>query len=498
MGYYENPPMLNLSRGTEKITAGIMDAANSISNALIRRGDNKREEEKQRKLSVQRIQEEKNRVDLFYADQLSNWEIKNPSDNNDINSQAKVMLQEKIKLAADARLALTMETDPAKRDEYLKHITNANKFMDVAAKASKGFSMEASTYSDVNAISMNVPGGWAVTGDGNVRKDRTSALDIMSKRTADFEDSGIRLVDKGDSFDVEFYGKRKGDGSEFKTTISALDYVNSDENGNGGLLQKVANADEFFTEARKTIYDPKSNEIYNEMIDPVGMRTVDLGNGYQLAKAQKLNLEKATEKIREKAEIKAAGYLKVNKPSDMASLVNWTLGMGEGYYENVFLKTDDGGLLDPEGQKNRLSDLLTEKAIYNTFGTHKTTNNGKDIWLSGIPVQVKPGKVDKDTGVEKVTKSTAPSSNRVFSEDEVNEYVKDYADLAATKGKAGYGELIVNIKGPKGGRGKDVKFSVQKGKIYSDQSTRPVSLTDFKNFLRKQTYGLPVINNKTK
>jgi ActR/RegA family two-component response regulator len=60
MGYYENPPILNLNPGADKITAGIMDAADSISKALLKRGEDRREEEKQRKLSVQRIQEEKN------------------------------------------------------------------------------------------------------------------------------------------------------------------------------------------------------------------------------------------------------------------------------------------------------------------------------------------------------------------------------------------------------------------------------------------------------
>ena len=497
MGYYENPPILNLNSGADKITAGIMDAADSISKAFIKRGEDRREEEKERKLSIQKIQDAKNRTDLEYAETLSNWEIKNPSDNSDISTQARAMLQSKIKLAADAKIALTMETDPAKREEYLKHITNANKFMDVAAKAGKGFGMEAATYGDTSAIAMNVPGGWAVTGDGETRRNRTYALDIMSKRTGGFENSGVRLIDKGDHFDAEFYGKRKGEETEFKTTISSLDYLNSDENGNGGLLHKVENANEFFTDAKKSVYDAESGRILDKMVDPE-LKTVDIGNGYQLAEAKRLNLPLATEEIRKKAAIKASGYMKANKPSDMWSLVNWTLGMGEGYYENKFLKADDGRLLTTEEQQAKLTNLLTEKAVANMTGTLRKTNNGQDIWVSGIEQRVKEGKITKGTSGGKVTESTAPRSNRVFSEDEVNEYVKEYANLAATKGKVGSGRVVVDIKGPKGGKGKEVEFFVQNGKIYSDKSTRPVSLTDFKNFLRNQTYGLPVINNKTK
>jgi hypothetical protein len=391
MGYYENPPIINLNPGADKITAGIMDAADSVSKALIKRGEDRREEEKQRRLSVQKIQEEKNKTDLYYSEKLSDWEIKNPSDNSDISSQIRSLLQNKIKIAADAKIALTMETDPAKREEYLKNITNANKFMDVAAKAGKGFGMEAATYGDTSAIAMNVPGGWAVTGDETKRRDRTSALDIMCKRTGNFESHGVKLIDKGDTFDVEFFGKRKGEDAEFKTSINASDYLNSDDNGNGGLLYKVENTNEFFDDATKTVLDSKSGKIYDNFIAE-SEQDVNLGNGYQLAKARKLDLEAVRGEIYKKADIKAAGYLKANKPTDMWSLVNWSLGMGEGYYEKVFPRDQA-----PEIQQAALAKLLTEKAVGNMTKKFRKTNDGQDIWISGEPQRIKAEKAASST-----------------------------------------------------------------------------------------------------
>lgn len=389
MGYYENPPIIDLNPGADKITAGIMDAASSISKAFIKRGEDRRDEEKERRLSIQKIQEEKNKVDVSYAEKLSDWQIKNPSDNSDISAQIRSMLQGKIKMAADAKIALTMETDPAKREEYLKHISNASKFMDVAAKAGKGFGMEAATYGDTNAIAMNVPGGWAVTGDMDKRKDRTSALDIMCKRTGNFDSHGVKLIDKGDTFDVEFYGKRKGEEGEFRTSINASDYLNSDDNGNGGLLYKVENTNEFFDEASKSVFDKKTSKLYENFIE-VEPKDVNIGGGYLLAGARKVDIDAIRTEVSKKANIKAAGYLKANKPTDMWSLVNWTLGMGEGYYENKFPR-----LAPPEVQQEALSQLLTDKAINNMTAKFKKTNDGQEVWFGGEQRKIK---AEKATG----------------------------------------------------------------------------------------------------
>jgi len=419
MGYYENPPILNLNPGADKITAGIMDAADSISKALLKRGEDRREEEKQRKLSIQKIQEEKNKTDLYYSEKLSDWEIKNPLDNSDINSQIRAMLKDKIKMAADAKIALTMESDPTKREEYLKHITNANKFMDVAAKAGKGFAMETATYGETSAIAMNVPGGWAVTGDMAKRKDRTSALDIMSRRTGNFESQGIKLIDKGDTFDVEFYGKRKGEEGEFRTSINASDYLNSDENGNSGLLYKVENSNEFFDEATKTVLDSKSGKIYDNFIAE-NEQDVNLGNGYQLAKARKLDLDAVRSEIYKKADIKASGYLKANKNTDMWSLVNWTLGMGEGYYETKFPRDQA-----PAVQQEALAQLLTEKAVGNMTKKFRKTNDGQDIWVSGEPQRVKEVKAKGATGgVAKPEKLSVSEKSRLEFQREVEKVAR--------------------------------------------------------------------------
>ena len=60
MGYYENPPIIRPGRGSEIISASIADAASSISKALIERGERRRQEEKENKLTLQKLQDRKN------------------------------------------------------------------------------------------------------------------------------------------------------------------------------------------------------------------------------------------------------------------------------------------------------------------------------------------------------------------------------------------------------------------------------------------------------
>ncbi len=66
MGYYENPPIIQPSRGSEIISASITNAASSIAQGIINAGERRRKEEKERKLTLQKLQDRKNETDLYY------------------------------------------------------------------------------------------------------------------------------------------------------------------------------------------------------------------------------------------------------------------------------------------------------------------------------------------------------------------------------------------------------------------------------------------------
>ena len=378
MGYYENPPIINLNRGAEKIAAGAASAANSIAEALIKRGDRLREEEKEEKLTIKKLQEEKNKVDLYYNDYVSNWSKEQPK-GNPIAEQSKALLQQKIQMAADARIALTMETDAAKRQDYLKTIRNAESFMDVAGKFGKNAAGEILTYKQTPGIAMNTPGGWAVNADDTNLGKVTNTLNVLSGLTQEYENHNIELIDQGDTFAVKVSGKKKN-GETFENIINASDYLNSDGSGTGGFLQKVENVDEFRDQAKKNIIDDKGI-VLESFLSPK-METVKLdseGDVYQINGARRLNEDKIRKEIRSQAEIKAAGYIKANDQASLRALINSTLGKGPSYYDKYFK-----GEIDPEKQTQNLAGLLEENAFQSFVGGYKTTKEGdKTIYWGG-------------------------------------------------------------------------------------------------------------------
>jgi hypothetical protein len=389
MGYYENPPIINLNRGAERIAAGAASAANSIAEALIKRGDRKREEEKEQKLTIKKLQEEKNKVDLYYNDYMSNFSKDQPA-GNPIAEQTKAMLQQKIQSAADARIALTMESDSNKRSQYLKVISDAESFMDIAGKFGKNAAGEVLTYKQTPGIAMNTPGGWAVNADDKNLGKVTNTLNVLSGLTQEYESHNIELIDKGGTFAVKVSGKKKN-GESFENIINANDYLNSDGSGTGGFLQKVENVDEFRTQSKKNIVNEKG-VILETFLGPK-TETVKIeseGESYQIRGARRLNEERIRKEIKSQAEIKAAGYIRANDQASLRALINSTLGKGPSYYDNNFK-----GIIDPAEQTRQLSILLEENAFQSFVGNYKTTKeNGKTIYWGGEgePMVIPKGK----------------------------------------------------------------------------------------------------------
>jgi hypothetical protein len=480
MGYYENPPIINLNSGYEKIAAGAASAANSIAEALIKRGDRKREEEKEQKLTIKKLQEEKNKVDLYYNDYISNWSKDQPQ-GNPIADQTKTMLQQKIQGAADARIALTMESDPAKRSDYLKIIRDAEGFMDVAGKFGKSAAGEILTYKQTPGIAMNTPGGWAVNASDENLGKMTDTLNILSGMTQDYESKNIELIDLGGTFAVKVSGKKKT-GETFENVINANDYLNSDGSGTGGFLQKVENVDEFRNQSLKSIVDPKSKQILPGFLG-VEMETVKLpskgGNSYEIIGAKRLNEDAIRSKIKEEANIKAAGYIKGGDTASTRALINSTLGMGPTYYDRNFK-----GIIDPDKQKEELAKLLEENAFKSFVNGYETTvENGKTIYWGGDgKVRMVP-KETKGIGKTSLTGAKESGSNSVFSEDQIDQYMESYKALYNNPD----GQFVVEIQGPRGGVREETFYVDPKSrKIVSDKSNVGFTPTSFKKYLRSK------------
>ena len=369
MGYYENPPIINFTEGYNKVTEGIVNASKSISEALIRRGERER-------LTIEKLQQQKNETDLAYNSKLAEWDAKTPIGNDELNSKIHGLLQQKIQLAADSRIALLSETDNAKRAEYLKHIRNADVFMSNASNFAKNIAMDTATWREnASAITVGSQNGWVVNGkDAQEIGARTGAIEILGGLDQLYEDHSIDIEDTGDSFKLKIKGRRKGSAEGFELPIDARSYLSSDEGGAGGFLQKVENLDEFTKMSKKNIVDEKGNLKENFLSQ--NFESAKINDKYQIVYGQRLDAEGIRKEIQKQASIKASGYLRADKESSLRSLINYTLQQGPEFYDAEFK-----GLATVEEKQAKLTELLTNQAFNSiTSDLHKTKEGEQTVY----------------------------------------------------------------------------------------------------------------------
>lgn len=415
MGYYENPPIIQSDRSSFIIAESIAKSSESIAKGLMMAGERKREEEKERKLTIQKLQDQKNKTDLLYNEKVSDWSKTQQTGNPEVTKKVYNLIDSKIKLAADSQIALLTETDSEKRNEYLKNIRTADQFLNNSAEFGKAVAMDSATWREAaKALKVGVAGGYVINGkDDQEILDNTSALEVLGGMDQAYKDTKIDVVEdsQGDGVVMNVSGKRE-DGTSFNVIINSKDYLSSDTSGNGGLLLPVESLDNFYKEAKKDLVDEKGN-IYAGYVNPT-RETVDLpssgGDIYQLRNGQRLQDKAMKAKINEKSNIRAEGILASYNPASLRTLVDYTLGNQPGYYDKQFKS------LEPNAQKQLLSDMLTNRTFEGmTKSLEKTRDaNGNTIyWNPSADITIKP----------KENKSGSGSSNK---QDEAPTYKTEY------------------------------------------------------------------------
>lgn len=397
MGYYENPPMIQPDRSGMIIAESITKASESVAKGIMMAGERRREEEKERKLTIQKLQEQKNKIDLAYNDKMSEWSKTQGKGNPEVTKRIYNLIDSKIKLAADSQIALLTETDTEKRNEYLKNIRTADQFLNNSAKFGESIAMDTATWREAaKSLKVGVSGGYVINGkDDKEIMDNTSAVEVLAGMDQTYEDTEIHVEpdEDGDGVILAVAGKRKADGSSFFSVVRSKDYLSSDASGNGGFLLPVEKLDDFYAQAKKDVVDEKGN-IYTGYINPT-RETVDLpssgGDVYQLRNGQRLQDKAIKAKINEQSNIRAEGIVANYNPSNLRTLIDYTLGNQPGYYDKNF-KT-----LNPSDQKRVLTEMLTNKAFE---GMTKSLEKTKDAdgntvyWNPSADITIKP-KEDK-------------------------------------------------------------------------------------------------------
>ena len=399
MGYYENPPMIEPDRSGSIIANSIIKSSEAIAKGLLMRGERKREEEKERRLTIQKMQDRKNTVDLQYNEALSKWSKDTVNQNQGLNEKVYEVIQSKMTLAADSKIALLTETDPKKRQEYLTNIRNADGFLDNSAKFGETIAMQTATWREAaKALKIGVPGGYVINGESDEQiVDNTAAIEILGGMDQTYKNSKIDVQpdEKGDGVLLTVTGEHD-DGRPFSVTINSKEFMSADNAGVGGLLLPVEQLDDFYSEAKKEVSDDKGN-LYAGYLSET-RETVDLpskgGDIYQIRNGQRLQDKAIRARIDKKSEIRASSILASYNASSLKTLVNYTLSGDPSYYDNQFK------LMTPEQQKAELSKMLTDKTFDGlTKDLEKTTDaNGNVVYwnpTASIGIKPKPPKEPK-------------------------------------------------------------------------------------------------------
>jgi hypothetical protein len=415
MGYYENPPIIQPGRGSEMISSAIVDASSSISKALIERGERKRQEEKENKLTLQKLQDRKNETDLYYSEKLSDWKTKQSHTNEGLDKQIYSIMQEEIKNAADARILLLNETDPNERQKHLKTIRNANVLLDGSANFAKSIAGQTATWRlNTKGLKVGEVGGHFINGSTDEEiLDNTAGVEILGGMDAKYIDPNIILEkdEDGDGLVLTVKGKHSDTNRDINFKIYSKTFDKSEAEGENGLLVPVESLDTFHTQAKEDIVDKKGN-IYDGYLTST-RETYDLdsrgtsgGNGrdiYQITNGRRLQTEAAKSAIRKKAEVTAAGMIGADSQSRLRAMVDYTLKKGVGFYDKNFKVDAEGRPIGPEQQKQMLTEMLTEKTFSEMVKPlERTTKNGETIyWSPTADIKLKDKPSNSDLGIGK-------------------------------------------------------------------------------------------------
>jgi hypothetical protein len=504
MGYYENPPIVQPSRGSDIVSASIANAASALSQGLIARGERKHQEEKEHRLTVQKLQERKNEVDLYYNDKLTDWASKQSHVNEDVDNQIHQLVQDKITLAADSRIKLLNETNPANRQILLNNISKANAFLDNSAAFAKSIAGQTATWRlDTKAVKVGEAGGHVVSGDSDTAiLNNTAAVEVLGGMNALYKDPKIKVdydsSGEGIVLNVSgYHTKGSADGKDlkdqpFNVSINSQQFIKSEAEGDTGLLQPVESLDTFHTKARETIVD-KKGEIYDGYLMP-NYETVDLpstGNsGHGVGKdvwqmtAKRLNMPWIKNKIKETSDVTTSGILSADSPSRLRTMLDYTLKQGIGYYDKHFKVDDKGVARSPEEQKQMLSEILTNKAVENMTKSLKTTKdtNGNTIyWQPTDDIKLKDKLSEAEIRAnQKALDGNNEPKNTTYRSENYDNIIKGYTPAQGEKlqpGQVNYRTvmgLVDNLNKLSGSNGKyehrsEVFERYKKSKLAEDE-----------------------------
>jgi hypothetical protein len=244
---YRSPEIIT-DRSGEIIAQGFASFGQSIAGGLEKYASNQERLRKERDAETARMQKMKTELELEANSRAANFKANIPK--TTFNERLNPIIDERLKEAADAKIALYQESDPAARAELLKTISNVDNFLLSTGEFVKQIQEEGSAWSEMKVTDINTTFGINGSDDESIKNNQGLLGFISGQSDADYN---LAYDPKTNSITLDAKGK-VGESQWSVTGFNSVDYLGS----GGELLYSIPQLkEEIINSSTKLITDDK-------------------------------------------------------------------------------------------------------------------------------------------------------------------------------------------------------------------------------------------------
>ena len=244
---YRSPEIIT-DRSGEIISQGFASFGQSIAGGLEKYASNQERLRKERDAETARMQKMKTELELEANSRAANFKANIPK--TTFNERLNPIIDERLKEAADAKIALYQESDPAARAELLKTISNVDNFLLSTGEFVKQIQEEGSAWSEMKVTDINTTFGINGSDDESIKNNQGLLGFISGQSDADYN---LAYDPKTNSITLDAKGK-VGESQWSVTGFNSVDYLGS----GGELLYSIPQLkEEIINSSTKLITDDK-------------------------------------------------------------------------------------------------------------------------------------------------------------------------------------------------------------------------------------------------
>ena len=244
---YRSPEIIT-DRSGEIIAQGFASFGQSIAGGLEKYASNQERLRKERDAETARMQKMKTELELEANSRAANFKANIPK--TTFNERLNPIIDERLKEAADAKIALYQESDPAARAELLKTISNVDNFLLSTGEFVKQIQEEGSAWSEMKVTDINTTFGINGSDDESIKNNQGLLGFISGQSDADYN---LAYDPKTNSITLDAKGK-VGESQWAVNGFNSVDYLGS----GGELLYSIPQIkEEVINSSTKLITDDK-------------------------------------------------------------------------------------------------------------------------------------------------------------------------------------------------------------------------------------------------